>query len=57
MLCNECKSAVYCIMRYQNDINTEHNDEVNMPRGSGSLDKAPDSQWANASLNSRGAHF
>ena len=29
------------IMRYQDDINTEHN----MPRGSGSVDKPPDSQW------------
>ena len=31
------------IMRYQDDINTQH--EFNMPRGSGSVDKAPDSQW------------
>ena len=31
-------------MLYQDDINTEHNHEVNMPRGSGSVDKAPDSQ-------------
>ena len=27
------------------------------PRGSGSVDKAPDSQWTNASSNPRGAHF
>ena len=31
--------------------------EVNRPRGSGSVDKAPDSQWTNASSNPRGAHF
>ena len=29
----------------QDDINTEHKHEVNRPRGSGSVDKAPDSQW------------
>ena len=25
MNCSECKSAIYCIIRYQDDINTEHN--------------------------------
>ena len=29
------------IMRYQDDINNE----VDMPRGSGSVNKAPDLQW------------
>ena len=28
-----------------------------LPRGSGSVDKAPDSQWTNASSNPKGAHF
>ena len=31
--------------------------EVNVLRGSGSVDKASDSHWTNASSNPRGAHF
>ena len=31
--------------------------EVNMKRGSGPVDKVPDSQWTNASSNPKGAHF
>ena len=32
-------------MRYEGDINKAQQVEINMPRGSGSVDKAPDSQW------------
>ena len=32
-------------MRYESDINTAQLMEINMPRGSGSVDNAPDSQW------------
>ena len=41
-------------MRYKDDIRriywAQHEDSV--PSDSGSVDKAPDSQWTNASLNS-----
>ena len=44
-------------MRYEDDIKTARWMEINRPRGSGSVDKAPASQWTNASSNPRGAHF
>ena len=44
-------------MRYEDDINTARRMEINRPRGSGSVDKAPDSQRTNASSNPRGARF
>ena len=52
------RNVVSAICAIMDEINTEHNmNEVNMPRGSGSVDRAPDSQWTNASSNPRGAHF
>ena len=45
---------VYCVpnsnMDVVDDINTEHNKNT-VPRGSGSVERAPDSQWTNASSN------
>ena len=45
-------------MHYQEDINTEHNFEVNMPCGSGSMDNAPDSWiYAGSKLEMRKYSF
>ena len=43
----ECKSASYNALSGRHKYWTQHG--VNMPCGSGSVDKAPDSQWTNAS--------
>ena len=53
--CSECKSAIFNALSGRHKYWAQH--EVNRPRGSGSMDKAPDSQWTNASSNPRGAHF
>ena len=45
--CNEWKSAIYSFEDY---INKEYNMK-SVSRSSGSEDKAPDSQWTNASSN------
>ena len=49
------KSAIYNELSGRHKYLAQH--EVNRPRGSGSVDKAPDSQWTNASSNPGGAHF
>ena len=42
-VCSECKSVIYNALSGRHKYWAQH--EVNMPRGSGSVDKAPDSQW------------
>ena len=47
LYCNEFKSAIYNVLSGRHKYWVQHED--NMPRGSGSVDKAPDSHWTNAS--------
>ena len=49
---SEWKSAIYNVLSGRQ---IQH--QVKRPHGSGSVDKAPDSHWTNASSNPRGAHF
>ena len=41
-------------MRYEGDINTAQQVEINRPRGSGSVDKAPDSELYRHGFESTG---
>ena len=43
-------------MRYQDDINTEHNIK-SIGRAAVAQWTKPDPQWTNASSNPKGAHF
>ena len=55
-ICISYRTA-YSIMRYEDDINTDHNSKSIGRTAVAQVDKAPDSQWTNASSNPSGAHF